>query len=123
LLVVKNCGSTYSCHSNSSPVTVIHRPVARFNFMKTVCKNSNVNFTNNSCNVDESDPGANLWTFHDGTTSTDINPTKFYTVPGTFPVRLSVKNSCGNHDTLQFIQVVDSTDAKVNISASARDSV
>ncbi|MBK8623057.1 MAG: PKD domain-containing protein [Saprospiraceae bacterium] len=124
LLVVKNCGSTYSCHSNSSPVTVIHRPKARFNFVNTVCKNTNVNFTNNSCNLDSNDPDAYLWTFHDGTTSTEVNPPpKPYTAPGIFPVRLRVENNCGNHDTLQFIQVVDFTDAKVNISGSARDSV
>ncbi|MBK8372976.1 MAG: PKD domain-containing protein [Saprospiraceae bacterium] len=124
LLVVKNCGSTYSCHSNSSPVTVIHRPKARFNFVNTVCKNTNVNFTNNSCNLESNDPDAYLWTFHDGTTSTEVNPPpKPYTAPGIFPVRLRVENNCGNHDTLQFIQVVDFTDAKVNISGSARDSV
>jgi PKD repeat protein len=124
LLVVKNCGSTYSCHSNNSPVTVTHRPVARFNFINTVCINTNVNFINNSCNVNSNDPNAYLWTFHDGTTSTSINPPpKLFSTPGIFPVLLRVKNNCGNHDTLQFIQVVDSTDAKVNISGSARDSL
>lgn len=123
LLAVKNCANGYSCHNNNSPVTVIHRPVARFTFTNSVCVNRNVNFNNTSCNVDMTLPDAYLWTFHDGTTATTRNVSKTYNVPGTYPVRLRVKNGCGESVITQEIEVVDFPDAKVNISGSARDSV
>src|SRR5690606_25144420 len=94
LLAVKNCTNGYSCHNNNSPVTVVHRPVARFNFTNSVCVDRNVNFNNTSCNVDMTLPDAYLWTFHDGTTATTRNASKTYTMPGIYPVRLKVKNGC-----------------------------
>ncbi|MFZ1704212.1 MAG: PKD domain-containing protein [Saprospiraceae bacterium] len=123
LLVAKNCGSNSSCHSNSSPVTVIHRPVAHFNFANSVCVDRNVNFTNQSCNANENLSDAYLWTFHDGTTSTSKNTTKTYTIPGIYLVKLKVKNDCGDNEIPHFIEVVDYPDARVDISVSARDSL
>ena len=82
LLAVKNCGVEYSCHSNRSPVTVIHRVVAEFEYINSVCINKKVDFVNKSCNVDEMLGDAYLWTFHDGTTSTLKNPSKIYTEIG-----------------------------------------
>jgi len=41
-----------------------------------------------------------LWTFHDGTTSTAKNPTKTYTVPGTYPVTLTATNGPYGSDTI-----------------------
>lgn len=123
LLAVKNCAGGYSCHNNNSPVTVIHRPVARFNFTNSVCVNRNVQFTNTSCNVNFNEPDACTWTFPDGSVSNERNPSKQFLTPGIFPVRLKVKNGCGEHEIIRNIEVVDFPDAKVNISGSARDSV
>ncbi len=123
LLVVKNCGVNFSCHSNRSPVTVIHRPKAKFNYSNSVCIDKKVDFNNISCNIDESLPNAYLWTFHDGTTSNSKNTSKTYSSPGTYTVKLKVKNSCGEHEITQIITVVKYPDAVVDISASAQDSV
>jgi PKD repeat protein len=123
LLAVKRCGTKYSCHNNNSPVTVIHRPLAKFNYVNLVCVNKKVDFKDNSCNVDESKSDAYLWTFHDGTTSTQKNTSKTYTTPGIYTVKLKVKNSCGENEILETITVIDYPDAVVNVSASAKDSV
>jgi PKD repeat protein len=123
LLAVKRCGSGFSCHNNNSPVTVIHRPVAKFDYTQTVCRDKVVNFTNKSCNVDKQIAGAYLWTFHDGTTSTSENTSKTYTAPGTYNVKLKVKNGCSEHEITQVINVVDFPNAVVNISAEAQDSI
>ncbi len=43
-----------------------------------------------------------LWTFHDATTSTDVNPTKFYSTPGSYTVTLRAidPSTCNRqHDT------------------------
>lgn len=123
LLAVKECGTVHSCHNNNSPVTVKHRPLAKFDFSNSVCINKKVDFMNKSCNVDESISDAYLWTFHDGTISSSKNTSKTYTSPGTYTVKLKVKNECGENEITQVIYVVDYPDAVVSISASARDSV
>ncbi len=124
LLAVKKCGSLFSCHNNNSPVTVIHRPLAKFDFSNSVCINKNVDFINKSCNVDETMPGEYLWTFHDGKTDTTKNASKTYTIPGIYSVNLKVKNSCKvEHDTTRYIEVVDFPNTVVDISATAKDSI
>lgn len=124
LLAVKECGAgQYSCHTSRSPVSVIHRPIAAFNFTNSVCVDNKVNFQNMSCNVDEDLPDGYLWTFHDGTTSNEKNPSKTYTTTGSYTISLTVKNECGSNTTTQTIQVVGIPDAKVKISASATDSI
>ena len=45
-----------------------------------------------------------LWTFHDGTTSTEINPTKYYDAPGTYNLTLQAIDS----NTCNIIDIVDS---------------
>ncbi len=50
-----------------------------------------------------------LWTFGDGTTSTDINPTKLYATPGTFTVKmLAIDSSTCN--------IIDSTQTTITVS-------
>jgi len=124
LLAVKKCGTNgFSCHSNRSPVTVIHRPVAMFDYKNSVCKGTRVDFINSSCNVDESQNSAYIWTFHDGTTSTKKNPDKTYPTAGFYEVKLKVKNSCGENEITKTIEVVDQPNALVNLSFTARDSI
>lgn len=126
LIAVKECGNNNnlrSTHSNRSPVVVIHRPVAKFDYTNSVCIDKKVDFINRSCNVDETLTDAYLWTFHDGTTSTAKNPSKTYTTPGSYSVKLKVKNSCAENEIIQTIQVVDYPDAVVKLSDSAKDSV
>lgn len=119
----KECGNGMSCRTLAVSLTLKHEPRAKFDYKNSVCINNKVDFINQSCNVDETLSDAYLWTFHDGTTSTAKNASKTYTSPGTYTVRLKVKNECGENEITQIITVVDYPDALVNISATAQDSV
>ncbi len=73
-------------------ITILQKPVADFSIDKTnSCATPfNTNFTNLSLNgVDYS------WSFGDGGTSTDINPSHAYTKEGIFDVTLTVTNGAG----------------------------
>ncbi|MFI8696771.1 PKD domain-containing protein [Dietzia maris] len=52
-----------------------------------------VNFTDTSRGI----PTTWLWNFGDGTTSTQQNPTKTYSTPGTYSVQLTASNSLGTN--------------------------
>lgn len=122
IIGVKSCSNGISCRTVGVSVTLNHEPRARFG-VSEVCAGSTYTFINNSCNVDESDPEAYLWTFHDGTTSTVKSPQKLYSIPGKYSVKLRVKNQCGYHETLQEINVVDKPNAVIELSVNARDSI
>jgi len=58
------------------------------------CDSAVVNLTSNIISIDP--VKTYLWTFGDGTTSSDINPTHTYLTPGKFKIRLAVttENNC-----------------------------
>lgn len=124
LLAVKKCnGETYSCHSNSSPVTVIHRPQAKILLDKayenSFCEDVEASFLDNSCNTEDYS-----WNFGDNTSSTDKNPKHQYTNSGNYQVRLTVRNQCGESTVTAPIRIVKYPDAKVKISSnSSQDSI
>ena len=60
---------------------------ASFNSRRNVCRGENLNFINTT-NVPLNLLDSVRWTFGDGTNSTDVNPSKTYTIPGNYVVRL-----------------------------------
>ncbi len=50
----------------------------------TVCANSNVSITNSTTPA----PVNTIWSFGDGTTSTDFSPVKTYATPGTYEIKM-----------------------------------
>lgn len=50
-------------------------------------------------------PSSWLWTFGDGTTSTDQNPQHEYELPGSYLVCLQVENICGNTQRCELITI------------------
>lgn len=78
-------------------------PTAAFSHQASVCKFSNTLFTNLSTGASSYE-----WTFGDGGTSTQANPTYSYTSPGTYTVTLIALNDCYCADTFQSTIVVDS---------------
>lgn len=124
LRAVKKCSSGISCHSNSSPVSVIHRPFADFSLSNLeLCVGQKFSFTNKSCNVDESLLDAYLWEFSDGTTATDKSPNKSLSNPGKYDISLKVKNQCGEHRVTKTVNVVDYPNIIVDVSNNAKDTV
>lgn len=65
-------------------------PIANYVF---VVLGSTVNFTDRSSNT----PTDWLWDFGDMTNSTEQNPTKIYTSPGTYNINLTVTNTNGSN--------------------------
>lgn len=83
---------------NQTPV-----PVAAFNASITQgIAPMLVNFTNTSVHASGA---THLWSFGDGTTSTDINPNHTFTVVGTYTTTLTVTNAVGTTSTTQVITV------------------
>jgi PKD repeat protein len=74
-------------------VTVWPRPKASFSF-NNGCATDNLGFTSNSVGA-----VGHSWTFGDATTSTQANPAKGYTGPGTYSVTLIVTSVNGCMDT------------------------
>lgn len=88
---------SYGCRDSiTKPAFVsITQPVAKFTPSDTlICPAAAITFANSSQGVN-----ANyLWTFGDGTTSTDISPVHKYGKTGTFPVKMVMidKNGCSD---------------------------
>lgn len=69
---------------------------------RTVSITSNTSATGNGGN------GNLLWTFGDGSSSTDLNPTHEYTSNGNYTVMLTVVDSCGNSESISKNVLIDS---------------
>ncbi|RYD53204.1 MAG: PKD domain-containing protein [Sphingobacteriales bacterium] len=71
-------------------VTVTNNQItANFSAPASACVNNPVSFINASVPV----PGGVSWDFGDGTSSTALNPSKVFAVPGTYTITLSVSNN------------------------------
>ena len=85
-LIVSNAGGSNTA-SQTSYIIVNTQPTADF----TSSANGNiVSFTNNTTGAT-----SYSWSFGDGNTSTDANPTHTYAMDGTYDVVLNVTNDCG----------------------------
>lgn len=106
---------TYNATVNGSPVTYTAlvksnaKPNANFTFNPAAngCAPRSVTFNNTSSGVGGSTIVSSLWTFGDGGSSTNSNPTYGYTIPGSYSVTLKVtdSNGCDNTVTLGTIRV------------------
>lgn len=68
------------------------------------CQPITVNFQNKSQNLENP---TYLWSFGDGTTSTDPNPTHLYENPGNYDITLTVTNQTGCVNTLTMNDLVE----------------
>lgn len=118
LIVVRECGEGYSCHSTQQPVSVIHRPEALFEIDPQICLEDGVNINNLSCNGEDF-----FWDFGDGNTSTDENPNHMYDAPGFYQITLEVSNECESDTYSQFVEVVAQPSAGYSSSIMAGDSL
>jgi PKD repeat protein len=76
-------------------------PTASFTTTNTICQGSTVSFTDFSTNS----PSTWVWTFGDGTTSAQQNPTHSYSTAGSYTISLTVTNNFGSNSTSQSIFV------------------
>ncbi len=99
-----DCGSTEII---SSEFSIFNPPVAKFTAAAEVCADTGLKFTDQSDGAGKSLTSWN-WTFGDGSTSKDQNPTHTYLVSGTYTVVLTITNesSCSPVTTTQIIKVL-----------------
>jgi carboxypeptidase T len=100
----------YSVPSNNPPT-------ASFTSPNSVCEGSTVTFTDFSTNS----PSSWAWTFGDGNTSNQQNPTHTYAAAGSYTVSLTVSNAAGVNSTTQTIVVI--ANPTVTLSSSDADNV
>ncbi|GJM31880.1 MAG: hypothetical protein DHS20C18_08810 [Saprospiraceae bacterium] len=95
LTVSSICGNTQSCET----ITIsCQEPVAAYNFTADELA---LSFTDNSTgNVSNW-----MWTFGDGSTSSQVNPQHTYALPGNYQVCLSVTGICGTTQSCQTISI------------------
>lgn len=84
-------------------IEVLPSPTTQFTVPQDYrCEGLEVQFNNTSTNSQ-----GNLWTFGDGTSSTDLNPSHQYTNPGTYTVKLVTTNGGLCKDSLQTTLVLN----------------
>lgn len=77
--------SSYGCSDSVTRAITVTGNQTSFSAPASACPNKAVNFINNSNPL----PNNAEWDFGDGTFSFELNPTKLYTTPGTYTVRLT----------------------------------
>ncbi len=80
--------------SVTKQITLKESPKPTFASAGQTCTNSGITFTNNT-NVPPSSTNTYDWTFGDGNTSTDDNPSNTYVSPGTYEIVLKASSTNG----------------------------
>lgn len=95
LVVLNNNGCK---DSTSKTVSVYNKPTASFNTIGSInCTNS---LTIQTVNTSTGTGNTYLWSFGDGSTSTQINPSYTYALFGTYTIKLYATNSNGCVDSM-----------------------
>ncbi|HRS58447.1 MAG TPA: PKD domain-containing protein, partial [Bacteroidia bacterium] len=90
--------SNYGCKDSSTKtITVYAMPKVSFS-TANVCDKHSASFVNNS--TISSGTMSHTWYFGDGSSSTVINPTKLYSAPGTYTVKLVTVSDKGCSDSV-----------------------
>ncbi len=112
------CSSTTIIPVSISTLDVGAAPTANFTVANsTQClSNNSFDFTNATTPVQAGLPLTYLWEFGDGTTSAFLNPTKIYSVAGTYNVKLTATNDLGSSSKTVQLTVNGSTAAVVSQS-------
>jgi PKD repeat protein len=98
---IKECNEGISCASGGYDFQLLIRPRAIIGGDLSTCENNSATFFNEGCHADDF-----LWTFSDGTTSTDESPTISFSDPGNYSVTLTVSNNCGSDTDIRNITVL-----------------
>jgi PKD repeat protein len=117
-LMATNAVGCATVFNSPQQITVHALPTASFSANITQTCNPNQAFQFTSANTGAA---SYLWQFGDNTVSTQANPTKTYTVPGTYTVKLKVTNAFGCVDSLTRSNYI-TIQAPVNPQIIASDS-
>lgn len=97
----------------------VNAPTANYSAFPTqqACPPLTVSFTD----LSSTDVVGWFWDFGDGTSSTLANPSKVYTIPGKFDVKLGVTSNTGCSDTLIINDLIDISGPSGNFTFSPQD--
>lgn len=84
----------------NSYITTLSGSTPQANFSATPTT-GNILMTSNFTDLSINNPTSWLWNFGDGTTSTSKNPSKSFSVPGTYNVKLTATNSYGSNTIIK----------------------
>jgi gliding motility-associated-like protein len=93
LTVLKKCPAGISRNCVITFVSIQVKPTVRFSNIDGLCVNRPIKFRNTTCQNGAT--ATYLWTFDNGPTSTDKEPTYTFTTPGFHKVKLCATNNCG----------------------------
>jgi PKD repeat protein len=92
-------GNSYGCYDTTGMMVDVNNPlVANFN-APDVCLGAVTNFTNTS-SISQGAITSSQWSFGDGSTSNQMNPSYIYTTAGTYSVMLVATSNKGCKDTV-----------------------
>lgn len=91
--------NVFGC-TNEEEVEVAAVPNASADFTSNDLGGQKVEFTNSSTHAD-----SYTWDFGDGNSSTDMDPTHWYKEEGTYTVKLTATNRCGNNESTSSVTV------------------
>ncbi|MFY0673578.1 MAG: PKD domain-containing protein [Bacteroidia bacterium] len=94
--------NVFGC-TNEEEVDISSVPSAVADFAGNDVGGQKVEFTNSSTNAD-----SYTWDFGDGNTSNDMAPTHWYKEDGTYTVKLTATNRCGNNESSSSVNVTAS---------------
>jgi choice-of-anchor A domain-containing protein len=118
----KGCSSTTIIPVSIDAIVPGVAPTANFSVANsTQCLATNsFNFANTTTPIQANLPLTYFWDFADGTTSTAENPTKVYSVAGSYSVKLTATNSIGSNTKAMKVMVVNATNAAVSQSTLSK---
>ncbi|RMG70913.1 MAG: T9SS C-terminal target domain-containing protein [Bacteroidetes bacterium] len=93
----------HGCISSAGPWTITYEdslPTALFDFRRDAAIRNKIMFDNNSTGAE-----TYHWSFGDGNSSTDENPTHFYRGNGSYLVTLIINSACGTDTMEQYIDI------------------
>lgn len=91
-------------------VIVVESYTPTASFVPTISSQGNVNFLNNSTNGTQFE-----WSFGDGNTSTEENPSHTYATSGTYEITLTVTNSCGSVTITQEVSIIVTSNEEIGL--------
>jgi gliding motility-associated-like protein len=116
MIIIKRCSNgKFSLHSITTPIAIRLKPIPKFTVTSPICVGQEAAFNNLSCTNTASPLFS--WDFGNGKISSSEAPPKLvYPSPGTYTIKLSIKNECATEVYTRDLRVLALPNAKAVLS-------